>query len=142
LGSKPILKSHFLYPNYRNATSERLCPHFYRENIGNKIMMNIGTWLHAYIIENEGVKTIHFKQQCIWQGRRNKWKSGGASSIIFRHNMPSPGWNRVKRSDKLGGRSSPLPPQVPTTLYGKTTIKFDWLLIANPFLMVSSLRVF
>lgn len=26
----------------------------YRENIGNKRMMNIGTWLHAYIIENEG----------------------------------------------------------------------------------------
>lgn len=75
-------------------------------------MMNIGTWLHAYIIENEGVKTIHFKQQCIWQGRRNGMKIwGGASSIIFRHNMPSPGWNRVKRSDKMGADLPPLPPQ-------------------------------
>jgi hypothetical protein len=49
-----------------NATSERFWPHFYRENIGNKksdfeitfetrMIMNIGTCLHAYIIENEGV---------------------------------------------------------------------------------------
>jgi len=29
-------------------------------------MMNIGTWLHVYIIENEGVKMIHFKQQCTY----------------------------------------------------------------------------
>jgi hypothetical protein len=50
---------------------------------------------------------------------------GGASIIIFRHNMPSPGWNWVKRSDKPGGPIFPLAPSVPTTLYGKTTIKFD-----------------
>jgi len=90
-------------------------------------MMNIGTWLHAYIIENEGVKMIHFKQQCIYCRAVGMYENPrGRVVIFFRHNMLYPGWNRVKRSDKLGGgRSSPLPPQVPTALYGKTTIKFD-----------------
>jgi hypothetical protein len=92
-----------------------------------RMIMNIGTWLHAYIIlKMRGVKMIHFKQQCIYCRAVGMYENfEGASINIFlgiiclfsRHNMPSPGWNRVKRSDKLGGRSSPLPPQAPTALY-------------------------
>lgn len=84
----------------------------------------MATCLHR--LKMRGVKMIHFKQQCIYGRAVGMYENlEGARNNIFRYNMPSPGWNRVKRSDKLGGRSSPLPPQVPTALYGKTTIKFD-----------------
>jgi hypothetical protein len=47
-------------------------------------MMNIGTWLHVYIIENEGVKMIHFKQQCIYCRAVGIYENPeGASSNIF-----------------------------------------------------------
>jgi len=47
------------------------------------MIMNIGTWLHVYIIENEGVQMIHFKQQCIYCGAVGMYENPEGANIIF-----------------------------------------------------------
>jgi len=67
-------------------------------------------------LKMRGVKTIHFKQQCIYCRAVGMYENPrGRVVIFFRHNMPSPGWNRVKRSDKFGG---PIFPLAPSSSYG------------------------
>lgn len=97
----------------------------YRENIGNKRMMNIGTWLHAYIIENEGY-IRYISNNSVYGRTVGMYKNlgGGVSSEIIGIIcllLVGIGLNDVT---KMGVDLPPCSP-VPTALYGKTTIKFD-----------------
>lgn len=131
--SRKFFWSHIII---ENATSERLWPHFYKENIGNKNdeYRFMATCLHhwkmrgyiRYILNN----SVYGRTVGIYENPR-----GASSNMVDIICLPlvGIGLNDVTKME------TDLAPSVPTALYGQTTIKFDWLLIANPFLMVSSL---
>ena len=96
----------------------------YRENIGNKRMMNIGTWLHAYIIENEGY-IRYILNNSVYGRAVGMYENLGGRVLLFLGIICLPLVEIGLKDLTKWGPIFPLAPSVPTTLYGKTTIKFD-----------------